>query len=103
MSDYQGPCVCLKTAEEIIQSCSALERWALRLLQRHPALDSEIIETLEFRVDSEVIEPVEQFARCLRGRSGEDYQTELESLPISGSTCHADEHVDIGISYEHLL
>ena len=103
MSDYQGPCKCLKSAEEIMYLCMELQTWALRLLQRHPALDQEIIDTLTYRVDSEVIEPVEQLARDLRGRTGEDYEMTLRSLPMEDSKCEADPHVDIAISYHQYL
>ena len=108
MSDYQGPCECLKSAEEIVYLCMELQTWALRLLQRHPALDQEIIDTLTLYLsgicsDSEAIEPVVQFARDLEGRSGEDYEMTLRSLPMKDSKCEADPHVDIAISYHQYL
>ena len=58
MSDYQGPCKCLKTAEKIIDFTESLQCWALRLLYKHPVLDEEILNTLKHRVTTEVIEPV---------------------------------------------
>ena len=103
MSDYQGPCKCLKTAEKIIDFTESLQCWALRLLYKHPVLDEEILNTLKHRVSTEVIEPVNKFARCLDGRKGEDYKSELENLPIYSPRCDQEEHVDINITYYHYL
>ena len=88
-------CICQQTAKEIIGLCRGLQNWALDLLERYPALDGEILYSLDGRIDSEVTRNVEMYVRELSGRDADEVDSVLEDCGADSRCCEADKH-DLG-------
>ena len=88
-------CICQKTAKEIRSICRGLEEWALELLEKYPGLDSEILHSLNSRMNDEVTRVVDIYADQLDGRDPDEMEEELENMGVDSRSCWAKEH-DLG-------